>query len=76
MGVPAVNIGSRQRGRERGRNVLDVPYDRNAILDGLKRQMQSARPPHDERFGDGRAGERIAERLAREPLSIEKRLTY
>jgi UDP-N-acetylglucosamine 2-epimerase len=31
MGVPVVNIGSRQSGRERGRNVIDTDYDKKSI---------------------------------------------
>src|SRR5207237_3590560 len=32
LGIPAVNIGSRQQGRDRGANLLDVDYDRRHIL--------------------------------------------
>ena len=76
LGVPAVNVGSRQSGRERGRNVVDAPYERQAILGALRQQLDRGRCPSDELYGDGRAGQRIAERLATFPLSIEKRLTY
>ena len=31
LGVPAVNVGTRQQGRERGANVIDVEHDRTAI---------------------------------------------
>src|SRR5688572_17031559 len=41
LGVPAVNIGSRQRGRERGRNVIDVDHDRSAILAALHEHLRS-----------------------------------
>jgi UDP-hydrolysing UDP-N-acetyl-D-glucosamine 2-epimerase len=76
LGVPVVNIGSRQRGRERGRNVIDVGYDRGEVMEAIENQIHNGRYPQDRLYGDGRAGERIAEHLAEVPLSIEKRLMY
>ena len=76
LGVPTVNIGSRQQGRERGRNVVDVDFDPVAIERAIRRQCESARPESDPIYGDGAAGSRIAERLATSTLSIEKRLTF
>ncbi len=76
LGVPAVNIGSRQLGRERGHNVIDVPHDRTAIAAAIGEHMRRGRPAADHLYGDGRAGERIADCLATAPLKIEKRLTY
>ncbi len=76
LGVPAVNLGTRQEGRERGRNVLDAPHDRQEICLAVKAQLAHGRFATDPVYGDGRAGERIAELLARVPLSVEKRLAY
>jgi len=75
LGVPAVNIGSRQAGRERGPNVVDVEHDRNAILSAIKRQVENGHYPPNRLYGDGKAGQRIAKLLATVPLSIEKRWT-
>ncbi len=76
LGVPAVNIGTRQSGRDRGRNVIDVDYDRAQIAAAIRRQAERGRLPADLLYGDGTAGPRIAELLAKAPLTIEKRLTY
>lgn len=76
LGVPAVNIGTRQSGRDRGRNVIDVGYDREEIAAAIRRHLRNGRYGSDPVYGHGRAGERIAELLAAEPLGIEKRLTY
>jgi UDP-hydrolysing UDP-N-acetyl-D-glucosamine 2-epimerase len=76
LGVPVVNIGSRQAGRERGRNVLDVGYNRREIIDAIRNHMENGRYQPDRLYGDGRAGERIAQWLAETPLRMEKRLTY
>lgn len=76
LGVPAVNIGSRQQGRERGRNVIDVDHDRAAIAGAIREHIRRGRAPADHLYGDGRAGERIADCLSTAELKIEKRLTY
>ena len=76
LGIPAVNIGSRQAGRERGRNVLDVDYNRREIAAAIRYHLSNGHVPSEPIYGDGRAGQRIAHLLATQPLSIEKRLTY
>jgi GDP/UDP-N,N'-diacetylbacillosamine 2-epimerase (hydrolysing) len=76
LGVPAVNIGTRQQGRERGANVIDVDHDRAVITDAIREHLRRGKAPADHLYGDGRAGSRIAECLATAELSVEKRLTY
>ncbi len=70
--LPAVNIGMRQQGRERARNILDVPADAGAILAAIERALSPAfraglrgmaNP-----YGDGTAATTIAEVLAAVPL--------
>ena len=76
LGVPAVNIGSRQEGRERGRNVIDAGHDRTEIAAAIREHLRRGRPAPDHLYGDGQAGRRIADTLASVELRIEKRLTY
>ena len=76
LGVPAVNIGSRQSGRERGANLIDVTHDRAAIVEATRQQVARGRYPTDDLYGDGDAGERIAQLLASASLTHEKRLAY
>lgn len=76
LGVPVVNIGSRQSGRERGRNVIDVDYNTDAIQKAILTQREHGRYEPDKLYGDGKAGDRIADLLVEAPLEIEKRLTY
>ena len=76
LGVPAVNIGTRQLGRDRGPNVIEVGYDRTEILAAIKRQLAHSRYRSDPLYGDGRAGGRIADVLARVPLTVQKRLVF
>ena len=76
LGVPAVNIGSRQQFRERGRNVIDVDHDHEAIANAISAQVARGKYPSDTVYGDGHAGERIAHHLATEPLRFDKVLSY
>jgi hypothetical protein len=71
-----VNVGSRQTGRERGANVVDVDHDRHAIRGAIEEHMRRGRPAEDRLYGDGCAGARIAECLASTDLKIDKMLTY
>ena len=76
IGVPTVNIGTRQQGRDRAANVLDAGYDRAEIVAAARRQIAHGRYESDHLYGDGGAGPRIAEVLARATLRIQKRLCY
>lgn len=81
---PCINIGSRQRGRLRGDNVIDVGYRQEEIEKAIwrclfdedfKRQVQVCHNP----YGAGNAGPRIAETLATIELNqklIQKKMTY
>jgi UDP-hydrolysing UDP-N-acetyl-D-glucosamine 2-epimerase len=76
LGVPAVNIGTRQTGRDRGANVVDVGHDRRQIVAAIRRQLSHGRYSSEHLYGDGTAGSRIANLLAREPLRVQKRLAF
>jgi len=76
LGVPAVNIGSRQSGRDRGANVVDVDYDRAAIRAAIQAQLVNGHTKSDPLYGDGESGVRIAEQLVTVSLDVEKRLDY
>jgi UDP-N-acetylglucosamine 2-epimerase len=76
LGVPVVNVGSRQERRDRGRNVVDVAPDAAAIRAAVERWLHSPRPEPDHVYGGGEAGARIAELLATVPLRFHKTITY
>lgn len=76
IGTPAVNVGSRQQGRQRGSNVLDVDYDRGAIAEAIEAQVEHGRYGSEPVYGDGHAGEKIADVLATCRVSLDKRITY
>lgn len=72
FGLPVVNIGTRQRGRLRGANVIDVGYGRDEILRGIeagfapgfRERLQGLPNP----YGDGQAAPRIVQILRQVPL--------
>ena len=76
LGLPVVNIGNRQSGRDRGLNVTDVGYDSEAIIGAVRQHLANGRYPSSTLYGDGHAAECIADLLATSPLTIEKRITY
>jgi len=76
LGVPAVNIGTRQQGREHGPNVLHADYRAGDIQAAVRRQLAHGRYERSTLFGDGSAGKRIADILVSAPLTIQKRLAY
>lgn len=65
--LPVVNVGSRQRGRVRGANVIDVDYKRTIILEGLQKaldpqfraKLRGIRNP----YGSGESSDKIVEVL-------------
>jgi UDP-hydrolysing UDP-N-acetyl-D-glucosamine 2-epimerase len=76
LGVPAVNIGNRQQGREHGANVVHIANDADAIASAITSQIAKGRHSSSELFGDGTAGGKIADVLATAEVTIQKRLAY
>jgi UDP-hydrolysing UDP-N-acetyl-D-glucosamine 2-epimerase len=77
IGTPVVNIGSRQTARERGDNIIDVDHERQQISDAIKRQQARGRYPMQDIYGDGTAGVKIADVLAKlGPVVVQKLITY
>jgi len=75
FGLPVVNIGSRQRGRIHGQNVLNVGYERKEISEAIQRATQPSfklglahmKNP----YGEGQAAEKIVSKLRNVPLNRE-----
>lgn len=73
LGVPSVNIGTRQEGRERTKNVIDTSYKSEEIKDAVRSQLEHGRYEPDYLFGDGRSGTRIADILATADVKVQKK---
>ena len=64
LGVPVVNIGGRQLGRDRAANVADVGHDAQAIEAAVRAQLAHGLYPSSGLYGDGQAGQEIARVIA------------
>ena len=76
IGTPVVNIGTRQNKRIRSTNVLDVGYHSDEILDGIKKQLANGKYKQSKLYGDGTAGQKIANVLAKANPNIQKTIHY
>ncbi len=85
--MPYVLVGTRQQGREKAESVLEVPYNKDAILSAVDRALndkefkkivKTCKKPYDP-FGDANAGRRVAEVLATfiiTPDLLQKKIIY
>lgn len=76
LGVPVVNIGTRQNRRDRGNNTLDTSYSSDEIQRAITFWLNTERPKSSNIYGGGNAGEIIASTLAKVPLVYHKTITY
>ena len=76
MGVPVVNIGSRQNKRDRGTNTIDVNYQRDDIIKAIESWLSGAKATASDVYGGGNAGYQIGNLLATIPLRFHKTISY
>jgi len=77
LGIPVVNIGNRQDGRIRGKNVIDVKeYDKDKIKEEILKQLKHGKYNSEHIYGNGEAGKKIAEVFASCQLRFYKKITY
>jgi len=82
--LPVVNIGTRQKGRERAGNVIDVDYRRDQIKQAIKKAiydkifkkvLSKCKNP----YGNGKTGVKIAyilDKIKIDNKLLQKRITY
>lgn len=84
IGIPFVCVGNRQKGRERARNVIDVPPKHGTLVRAIAKSIsdENFRARVKERrspYGDGHASRRIVEVLSSVELGkglIQKKMAY
>lgn len=76
LGTPSVNIGTRQNGRQRGRNVIDVEYEAPQIVEAVRRQIKVGSYDSDHLYGDGYSAEKIIRALRTASLDVQKMIAY
>lgn len=76
MGVPVVNIGTRQNRRERGNNVIDTTYNSKKIKEAISFWLKNGSAEPSLVYGGGDAGKKIADILADVELKFHKTITF
>ena len=82
--LPVVNIGTRQKGRQRAENVINIDYDKEEIKMAIQKALYDKKFKEKVKncknfYGDGKAGMRIANVLSEIKIDkklLEKRMTY
>jgi UDP-N-acetylglucosamine 2-epimerase (non-hydrolysing)/GDP/UDP-N,N'-diacetylbacillosamine 2-epimerase (hydrolysing) len=67
LDVPTVDIGDRQKGRERADSVFNCPAERSAILAAISKALARGRQPTISPYGDGESSQRFAKAIADVP---------
>ena len=76
LGVPVVNIGTRQNRRLRGNNIIDVAHDEDAIKAAIQSQLTNPMNTKSNVYGNGDSGKKIADILSTIKLRFHKTITY
>tara|TARA_B100001059_G_scaffold229791_1_gene262918 strand:+ start:2976 stop:4094 length:1119 start_codon:yes stop_codon:yes gene_type:complete len=79
--IPTINIGTRQNGRLRPKNVIDVDHNEEDIIKAINRCkiLRSKNIFYDNPYGDGNSAEQIISIIKTIDLSpkiIQKQITY
>ena len=77
IGIPAINIGTRQNKRLRGKNVIDVRNNSAQIINAIKKQIKVGKYKSQNIYGKGTASKKIVKILKRiKNINIQKTNSY
>ena len=76
LGIPVVNIGSRQNKREQSENCINVEYFEEAIEKAILESLKKDKIASSRIYGNGNAGEALANILAEVNLVFHKTIMY
>ena len=76
LGIPSVCIGTRQLGREHGKNVDFSDYKSQEIYKKTLKQISHGKYKPQNLFGSGDAGKKIVKCIEQFDLDVSKKLTY
>jgi len=76
LGTPAVNIGTRQQGRLKDKNVIDVSHDSEEIKEAILKQIKNGNYNQSELYFKPDTSKQIANTLAESKIKVQKRLNY
>ena len=73
LGVPVVNVGTRQQGRMRAPNVIDTDYSRQEIISAVRKQMENGPYETSTIYYKPGTSKNITDHLRDIPLYTQKR---
>lgn len=84
LGIPSINVGTRQNGRLRAKSVIDVNYDKDDVIKSITKIMtdkdfQNSIIDQETFYGTGEASKKIVETLNEldlKSIPIQKKLMY
>ena len=76
LGIPVINIGSRQNKRDRSQNVIDVDHDETEIINKVNNILSGLEIKSSNLYGKGYSGDIIADLLYRVKLNFSKTIKY
>ena len=78
IGVPVVNIGTRQNKRLRGKNVIDVNYNHKDIYCAIQKQIKKKKYKKEYIYGSGNASKKILDILIKKigSIPVQKVISY
>ena len=76
LGVPTINVGTRQHGRLMGNNVMSVPFEPMKIRQAITRQIKHGRYKSSKLYGDGSTAKKIIAVLKVADIERQKTITY
>ena len=77
IGVPAINIGSRQKDRLRGKNLIDSSYDYDELKRKILLQISKKSYKSENIYGDGNSGIKITNIIKKlKAINPQKKITY
>ena len=77
LGVPSINIGNRQQGREKAKNVVQTNYRSQDILKSINYQLKKGKYKKSTLYGNGNSGKKIVDIIKKIKIkTTQKKLFY
>lgn len=77
IGIPAINVGTRQQSRIMSKNVINVGYNKSDILKAISKQIKNGKFKSDFSYGRGDASKKILNIIKKiKKLNIQKLNAY
>ena len=77
IGVPSVNIGTRQKNRLRGKNIIDCGYEHNELIKKIILQSKKKQLKSESIYGNGTAGKKIVKIIKNlKKINPQKSITF